>query len=126
MKKEVKHSGIGINLMLLITVFFGSLFSSCYTKDDVPVVPPTVSTDPATYTVDITVISDKGALEGVSIYPMNLTTNASGKSTYTQTGSGNVVFSLVKEGYENVSYTVSLPEAANFNFPIVVFDLSNV
>ncbi len=56
---------------------------------------------------------DKGALEGVSIYPMNLTTNASGKSTYTQTGSGNVVFSLVKEGYENVSYTVSLPKAAN-------------
>lgn len=113
MKKEVKHSGIGINLMLLITVFFGSLFSSCYTKDDVPVVPPTVSTEPATYTVDITVISDNGPLDGVGIYPMNLTTNASGKTTYTQAGSGNVVFSLMKEGYENVSYTVSLLEAAS-------------
>ena len=43
-----------------------------------PVVPPTVSTEPATYTVDITVISDNGPLDGVGIYPMNLTTNASG------------------------------------------------
>lgn len=113
MKKEVKHSGIGINLMLLVTVLFGSLFSSCYTKDDVPVVPPTVSTDPATYTVNVTVTSDKGALEGVSVYPMGLTTDASGKCTYTQTGSGIVIFSLVKEGYVNAFYAVTLPTAGS-------------
>lgn len=117
MKKEVKHSGIGINLVLLVTVLFGSLFSSCYTKDDVPVVPPTVSTDPATYTVNITVTSDKGALEGVSIYPMinqmNMTTDASGKCTYTQTGAGIVIFSLVKEGYADAFYAVTLPAAGS-------------
>ncbi len=113
MKKEVKHSGIGINLVLLVTVLFGSLFSSCYTKDDVPVVPPTVSTAPATYTVNVTVTSDKGALEGVSVYPMGLTTDASGKCTYTQTGSGIVIFSLVKEGYVNAFYAVTLPAAGS-------------
>lgn len=117
MKKEVKHSGIGINLLLLVTVLFGSLFSSCYTKDDVPVVPPTVSTDPATYTVNITVTSDEGALKGVSIYPMinqaNMTTDASGKCTYTQTGSGMVIFSLVKEGYVDAFYAVTLPAAGS-------------
>ena len=113
MKKEVKHSGIGINLVLLITVLFGSLFSSCYTKDDVPVVPPTVSTDPATYTVNVTVTSDNGALEGVSVYPMSLTTDANGKCTYTQTGSGIVIFSLVKEGYVDAFYAVTLPAAGS-------------
>lgn len=113
MKKEVRHLGISMNLMLMVMVLFGSLFSSCYTKDDLPVVPPTESNEPAKYTVNVTVTSAEGPLDGVQLYPMNGTTDAKGKYTYTQTGSGNVTFSLVKKDYEDVSYTVTLPVAKN-------------
>lgn len=113
MKKEVKHLGISMNLMLMVMVLFGSLFSSCYTKDDLPVVPPTESNEPVKYTVNVTVRSAEGPLDGVQLYPMNGETKNGGKYTYTQTGSGNVTFSLVKKDYEDVSYTVILPVAKN-------------
>lgn len=113
MKKEVKRLGISTSMVLMVMVLFGSLFSSCYTKDDLPVVPEQESKEPATYTVNVTVLGPDGALEGVRLYPMNGTTDANGKYTYTQNGSGNVTFSLMKTGYEDVSYTVTLPVAKN-------------
>jgi len=115
MKEKVKHSRFGISLMLLATVFFGSLFSSCYTKDDVPVVPVTEPTEPAKYTVDITVVDAKGeGVDGVNFYPQeNVASKGNGKYTYETTGAGSVVFCLVKEGYKTTYYVVSLPEAEN-------------
>ena len=105
MKKEVKHSGIGINLMLLITVFFGSLFSSCYTKDDVPVMPTTESSDSVVYKINVKVVDlSNTPIEHVKIYPMGVETDANGMYTFTLNVAGSVSFSLEKEGYESVSY----------------------
>ncbi len=114
MKKEVKHSGIGINLMLLITVFFGSLFSSCYTKDDVPVMPTTESSDSVVYKINVKVVDlSNTPIEHVKIYPMGVETDANGMYTFTLNVAGSVSFSLEKEGYESVSYTVTLPFGKN-------------
>lgn len=115
MKEKVKHSRFGIGLMLLTTVFFGSLFSSCYTKDDVPVVPVTEPTEPATYTVNIAVVGDDDKpLAGVQLFPQregSVQDLGNGMYSFTTKGAGSVVFCLVKEGYKTIYYTVNLPVA---------------
>ena len=121
MKKEVKRLRISTTgLVLMVMVAFGSLFSSCYTKDDIPVVPE-VEPVKNTYVISgklvgfdyATMQSDRG-LSGVTVTSTPAAAKievANGSYAVYVNGGGSYTLSFSKEGYENNSCTVIVPEA---------------
>lgn len=116
MRKEVKQFSMSAKAILMVMVVFGTLFSSCYTKDDIPVVPDPVVVENQ-YIIEGTVVSYYlGVLEtlnGVTVTcdkggvvtaagETNFIVKVSGPDTYTLT--------LKKDGYDEISYQVVVPK----------------
>ena len=108
MRKEVKHFGMSAKAILMVMVVFGTLFASCYTKDDIPVVqvPEEV---PNKYIIEGTIVANtNGVLEtlkGVTVTSDKHGVVSSGDANFIVTvGSpDNYTLSLSKTGYDPIS-----------------------
>lgn len=118
MRKAVKQLGMSTRAILMVMVVFGTLFSSCYTKDDIPVVQkPDVI--PNKYVIEGTVVANNNGqletLKGVSV--------TSDKNGVVTAGDANFIVSvpspdvytltLTKSGYDNITYQVVVPSAGD-------------
>ena len=118
MRKEVKHFGMSAKAILMVMVVFGTLFASCYTKDDIPVVqvPEEV---PNKYIIEGTIVANtNGVLEtlkGVTVTSDKNGVVSSGDANFIVTvGSPDTyTLSLSKTGYDPISYKVVVPSAGD-------------
>ncbi len=118
MRKEVKHFGMSAKAILMVMVVFGTLFSSCYTKEDIPVVqiPEEV---PNKYIIEGTVVANNNGtletLKGVTVTSDKSGVVASGDANFVVTvpSPDTYTLSLTKTGYDPISYKVVVPSAGD-------------
>lgn len=118
MRKEVKHFGMSAKAILMVMVVFGTLFSSCYTKEDIPVVqiPEEV---PNKYIIEGTIVANNNGnletLKGVTVTSDKNGVVAAGDANFIVTVSGpdTYTLSLSKTGYDPISYKVVVPSAGD-------------
>ncbi len=114
MRKEVKHLGISAKAILMVMVVFGTLFSSCYTKDDIPVVqkPEVV---PNKYVIEGTIVTNNNGqqetLKGVTVTSDKNGVVTSGDANFIVTVPSPDIYTLTltKDGYDNITYKVVVP-----------------
>lgn len=93
----------------------GLVLTSCYNKNDIPVVPdPPAPKGPATYTVTITVLDEAMVgVEGVTFQGITATGGKAGVYTFKPTSGGTYAFVASKTGYQSVSSSVVLPQGVD-------------
>ena len=114
MRKEVKHFGMSAKAILMVMVVFGTLFSSCYTKDDIPVVqkPEVV---PNKYVIEGTIVTNNNGqqetLKGVTVTSDKNGVVTSGDANFIVTVPSPDIYTLTltKDGYDNITYKVVVP-----------------
>lgn len=105
MKKKIKLLGINTGIVLMTMVFFGSLFSSCYTKDDIPV-EPVVPTSPGGHNVSVTVYD---AIEGKDLTKEAKVNGKPATDVISKEWGGLLQLTITCDDYETAYYTISLP-----------------
>jgi hypothetical protein len=118
MRKEVKHFGMSAKAILMVMVVFGTLFSSCYTKEDIPVVqiPEEV---PNKYIIEGTIVANNNGnletLKGVTVTSDKNGVVAAGDANFivTVASPDTYTLSLSKTGYDPISYKVVVPSAGD-------------